>query len=117
MDPPGLLAHLPYARGVLFEGHEMDVAHLGDRVAQLLVDGALGELAARDVRDRQVQDRRGGGRREDLVAIAQQDDDVGLKPGEGVGKAGQVEFMKDVALKHAIEAEKFAFLMVPLLAD
>ena len=48
-DAPGLFAQLDHAVGVLLRGREVEVAELGDGMAECVVDGAEGELAAVEV--------------------------------------------------------------------
>ena len=90
---------------------EVQVRELRDRVAHLLVDRA-GDLAALDVRDRDVHVRRGDRGRERLVAVGDGDDDVGLEVVEHrrqleQAEAGRLRRRDEVlALEHHVDARR-----------
>ncbi len=88
MDPPCLLAHLREAPGVGLGGGEVQVRELGDRVANLLVDRALGDLAAVQMRDGKRQRERRDGRAQHLESVAEHDDDVRIVTRERCRKRG-----------------------------
>ena len=69
----------------------MDVRHLRDRVAHRLVEGAFGGVAAGDVGERDVVHQARLGGREDLEAVAEDEDDLGPQLLERVGHADHAE--------------------------
>ena len=86
--PVRLLAHLDDAIAVYAVGDEVQVAHFGQRMADRLVDRALGQLAAMDMRNRQRERQRRQRRRDHVVAVADEEQNVGPRPDEGAGEAG-----------------------------
>ncbi len=65
----------------------MDVGQLGEGVAHLVVDGALADFAALDVGDGNAQGQGNGGGGEHLVAVGDEQQQVGPPGGERVGQA------------------------------
>ncbi len=87
MDTPGLFSHGDDASaGVVCRG-EVDVAHFSERVSNGVVDGALADLATLDVGDGDTQGKGDGGGREHLVAVGDEQEEVGAQISEQVGKA------------------------------
>ena len=87
MHTPWLLAHRDHALSRGFSGGEMDVRQLGERVAYVVVDCALLDFAALDVRDGNTQSERDRGGREHLIAVGDEQQQVRPPGGERVGKA------------------------------
>jgi hypothetical protein len=80
VDAPLLLAHGHHARPRQFRGSKVDVAQFGERVADGVVDGAFADLPAFDVRHWNAQ-RRGHRRgRQHLVAVRNEQQQVGTHP-------------------------------------
>ena len=77
VDAPGLFAHGDDAATRGTSGSEVDVGELGDRVAYLVVDGALADFAAFNMGDGNAQGERDAGRRHHLVAIGDEEHEVG----------------------------------------
>ena len=80
-----ILAHQAHPPLGVRIGHEMQVRQLGDRMAHALVDAA-GDVAALDVRDRDVQVGRGHRDGELFEAIAADHHHVGLQRMQAVGE-------------------------------
>ena len=87
MHAPGLLAHGDDAPARGRRRGEVDVGQLGESVAHLVVDGALADFAAFDVSDGNAQRDRNRRRREHLVAVGDEQQQVGTPGGERVGQA------------------------------
>ena len=77
MDAPGLFAHGDDAAARGFSRGEMNVGQLGEGVADLVVDGALADFAAFDVRDGNAQRERDAGGRQHLVAVGDEEQQIG----------------------------------------
>ena len=77
VDAPGFFAHGDDAAAGGFSRREVDVGELGDRVADLVVDGALADFAAFDVGDGDAQGERDAGGGHHLVAIGDEEHEVG----------------------------------------
>ena len=88
--PLGRFAHLDDAVAEGSRGHEMQVRQLGDGVAHGVVDRALRNLPAMDMRDRNPHQCAGGRGGQRLETVAQQHYDVRLEPLESIGEAGDV---------------------------
>ena len=86
MHAPRLLAHGDHAAARGFCRSEVDVGELGEGVADVVVDGALAHLAALDVGDGNAQGERDGCGSEHLVAVGDQQQQVGAPGGKGVGQ-------------------------------
>ena len=86
VNPPRLLAHgnHPPPRG--WRRCEVDVRHLGKRVPHLVVDCALRNLPALNVSNRNPQRQRHRCRRKHLIAVGNQQQDVGPPRRERIGK-------------------------------
>ncbi len=95
-DRVGPLAHAHQIVGRPLRAGEMKVSELADRVPRAFVDRA-GDLAPLDVHDAAVHVGRGDGRGQGLVAIADQQHDVGLQP---LKLAGEFHDAKADALGH-----------------
>jgi hypothetical protein len=65
----------------------VDVGQLGEGVAHLVVDGALADFAAFDVGDGDAQGESDGGGRQHLVAVGDEQQQIGPPGGERVGQA------------------------------
>ncbi len=87
MDPPGLFAHADDAGSCCIGGCEVNVRHLGESVADGVVDGAFADLSAFDVRHGDAQGESDAGGGEHLVAVRDQQQQVGAYLRERVGKA------------------------------
>jgi hypothetical protein len=87
VNPPLLLAHRDHAPPCGFGGREMNVAQLRQGVADRVVDRAFADLAALDVRDGDSQRNRHGGRRQQLVAVGDEEQQVGPQAAQHVGQA------------------------------
>ena len=87
VDAPRLFAHADDAVASGFGGGEVDVGHLGDGVAHGVVDGAFADFAAFDVRDGNAQGERDAGGGEHLVAVGDEQEQVGAHLRERVGEA------------------------------
>ena len=90
-DEIGIFAHLDHALPIGLGCDEMQAGHLRDGVADRVVEGARGDLAAMDVRDRDVQQRRGDRGGQHLVAVAEHDQNIGRKLGQHIGEAGNAD--------------------------
>ena len=86
MNAPGFFAHGDDAAAGGFSRSEVDVGELGEGVADLVVDGALADFAAFDVGDGNAQGERDGGGGQHLVAIGDEQQQVGTPGGERVGE-------------------------------
>jgi hypothetical protein len=87
MDVRRVLAQLSYPAGRVLVGHEMQVRHLGDRMPDRLVEGTFGDIAACQMRDGNAGDERALCRGQQFEAVAEQDQQIGPEPVEGVGEA------------------------------
>ena len=87
MHAPRLFAHGDHALPRCFRRGEVDVRQLGESVAHRVVDGALADLAAFDVGDGDAQSERRRGRGQHLVAIGDEQKQIGPPRGEGIGQA------------------------------
>ena len=87
MHAPRLLAHGDDAAARGFSRGEVNVRQLGESVAHLVVDGALAHFAAFDVGDGNAQSERGRCGREHLVAVGDEQQQIGPPGGERVGQA------------------------------
>ena len=76
MNPPVLLPHGQHPLSRRFGRGEVDVAELGQRIAHRIVDGPFADVAALNVGDRYSQRQRNGGRRQILVAICNQQQQI-----------------------------------------
>ena len=74
---PGLFAHGDHALTSCLGRSEVDVRELGERIAHCVVDCALTDLAAFNVRDRDAQSESRGSRGQHLVAISDEKEQVG----------------------------------------
>jgi hypothetical protein len=70
-DALRLLTELDHAPTVFLRRDEVQMRHLGDRMPDRLVEGALGRLSAMQVGDWDPRDHGGGGGSENLVAVAE----------------------------------------------
>ena len=86
VDAPGLFAHGDDAGAGVGGGGEVDVAHFGERVADGVVDGAFADLAAFDVGDGNAQGEGDGGGGEHLVAVGDEEEQVGAEGAQRVGE-------------------------------
>ena len=91
VDAPRLLAHLDEAPGVRLGRREVQVRELGDGMADLLVHGPLGELAAVEMShgEREGQRRHRGAQH--LEAVAEHHEQVGTPAREGTGETGHAD--------------------------
>ena len=87
VDVIGVLAHLAQAACRHLVGDEMQVGHLGDRVADTVVESAVHRVAAAEVGDRHPRDHGGLGRREDLVTVAEDHQDIRPQALQDIGEA------------------------------
>ena len=87
VDAPRFFAHGDDAAARGFSGGEVDVGQLGEGVAHVVVDGALADFAAFDVGDGDAQGERDGCGRQHLVAVGDEQQQVGTPGGERVGQA------------------------------
>ncbi len=85
-DAGGRFAHLNDAAAVGLGGCEVQGGHLGERVAHGLIDCAFAEFAAVDVRDGNAEHNGCDSRGEKLEAVAEENEDVWLEPGECFGE-------------------------------
>src|SRR5439155_637767 len=76
------------ASGPLAAG-KVDVRELGQGMTDLVVDRALGDIATAEVRDRDAEENRRRGDREQLEAIPIEHHQVGAKALEDLGVLGQ----------------------------
>ena len=86
-----VLAELDRAAAIRLGGDEVKMRHLRNAVSDSLVERPLCRLATVEVRDGNPGDERGLCRSEDLEPVAEQHDDVGVEPGEGVGEPDHAE--------------------------
>ncbi len=87
MDAPGFFTHGDDAAAGGFSGCEVDVSELGEGVANGVVDGSLRDFAAFNVGDGDAEGECDGGGREHLVAVSDEEQEVGAPGGERVGEA------------------------------
>jgi hypothetical protein len=87
MDSAWLLAHGNDAAARDGGGGEVDVGQLGEGVAHLVVDGALADFAAFDVGDGNAQSEGNGGGGQHLIAVGDEQQQIGAPGGERVGQA------------------------------
>ncbi len=85
VDTPGFFAHGDDAAAGGFSRREVDVSELGEGVADLVVDGALADFATFDVGDGNSQSERDAGGCHHLVAIGDEEHEVGTPGSERVG--------------------------------
>ena len=76
MNAPRLLAHGDHPPARQFGRREVQMRHLGESVADLVVDGALADFAAFDVRHGDTQCECHRRRSQHLVAIGDQQQQV-----------------------------------------
>ena len=86
MHAPLLFAHGDDAGARRLGGCEMHVAQLGERVADRVVNGAFADFAAFDVRDGDAQRQRDGRRRQHLVAVGDEEQQIGTHLAQAVGE-------------------------------
>jgi len=87
MNAPWFFAHGDDAVAGSEGGCEVNVSHFGERVANGVVDGAFADFTAFDVRDGNAQGQGDGSRREHFVAVGDQEEKIGAKCAEMIGKA------------------------------
>ncbi len=90
-DEVRILSHLDDAAPVGLRRDEMQARHLGDGMADRIVEGAGSHLATMDVRDRNVQQRGGNRSRQDFEAVAEHDQHIRRKLRQRVRKAGKAD--------------------------
>ncbi len=86
MDAPGFFSHGDDAAASGVCRCEVDVGNLGDGVANLVVDGSLADFAAFNVGDGNAQGERDAGGSKHLVAIGDEEQQVGPPRGQRVGE-------------------------------
>ena len=87
VDAPGLFAHGDDAGAGGGGGGEVEVGELGEGIADGVVDGAFADLAAFDVGDGDAEGEGDGGGGEHLVAVGDEEEEVGSYLGQGVGQS------------------------------
>jgi hypothetical protein len=87
VDVDGVLAHAPDAVGAGLGGREVEMGHLGDRVAGVLVVAAARAVAAVDVAQHQAGERGRDRRRQDLGSVPEDEHDVRAEGLVGIGHA------------------------------
>ena len=88
-DEIRIFAHLDDALPIGLGGDEMQGRHLGDGMPDRVVEGAGRDLAAMDMRDRNIQQRGGDRGRQDFVAVAEHDKQVGRELRQRIREAGK----------------------------
>ena len=127
MDAPWLLAHRDDAAARSFRRREVDVRELGQSVTDVVVDGSLANLAAFDVGDGNAQSERDGRGRHHLVAIRNEEKQVGTPCGKGIGEGqnGDADGLchtsigvgTEQALKARLDGEPVAFDLGDRIAE
>ena len=69
VDTPLFLAHGDYARPRQLRGGEVNMAELGERVANGIVDGSFTHLAAFDMSQRDAEGQRDRGGRQHFISV------------------------------------------------
>ncbi len=82
------LAHLKDAGGRFFIGGEMQMRHLSHGVAEHVIDGALADVAAAGLDDREPEQGRGGNGSHYFLTVAEHQHGVGREFGEGAREPG-----------------------------
>ena len=93
MDPPRLLAHGDHARARSLCRSEVNVAHFRERISHHIVDCPLADLTTLYVRDRNTKREGDRSRREHLVPVGNQQQQVRphLPQQIGQGKHGHAQ--------------------------
>jgi hypothetical protein len=87
VDSPRFLADGDHAGPRHFSRSEVDVGELGERVAHLVVDGALAHFAAFDVGYGNAHGQRGGSGSQHLVSVCDEQKEIGPPCRERIGQA------------------------------
>ena len=86
MHPPLLLAHRNHPCPRPLGRSEMNMAHLGERIADSIVDRAFADLAALDMRHRNTQRQRHRSRRQHLIPVGDQQQNIRTHRPQQIGK-------------------------------